>query len=179
MSGGSKMKNTRKIRDSLPDMRWIRNIYNDTILDQVQDLPALCSGTTLGGQPAMRTYSRAMVHQFDITQSKGFVGDQGHHNYLVHMDKLVGAPNISKIKIQISGEGFVNTVGLELIRLRVPLHRWRRFNNQTESIINDDGTESHVVHNMFDRRQDLNEIIQKQIRQELMKWNATEAQEMK
>jgi len=76
---------------------WVRNIYNQTILDEIGELPRICSVTTFGGQPAMEMYNRAMVKEFDDTSTAIRTGmDQGRHIVLVLRNKLVEAPNIEQ-----------------------------------------------------------------------------------
>jgi hypothetical protein len=136
----------------------------------------VCSGTTMGGQPAMRTYCLAMVRQFDETQITRNAVDQGHHNYLIHTDKLVGAANITDLVKFPQGTGVVNTVGLIAV-LKGPLSSekgGRIYINGT--IWNADNvTASPLVH-MFDRDAELRVNHDTKTEQALQAWNATRQQ---
>ena len=136
---------TDQIQQNTPERNWVQNIYNDTILQTIGHLPGFCSGTTLGGQPAMETYNRAMIHEWDITSHANNIGmDQGRHIVLVRMKKLVGAPNISHVEIFKMGTGEVNTLGVPLKHLRIPLEEWKGYDSTTtETILNEDGSPSH------------------------------------
>lgn len=156
-----------RIEQSLANSNWLRNTYPDLNMKDMYTRNIICSGTTLGGKPAMDMYARATVHQFDVTQSTRLGGDQGHHNFLIRTNKLVGIPNITNITIHEQGRGLVNTVGL-IAKLRGPLSEVGVLRNGT--VWNSDGTISPVVH-MFDRDQELKDIQHNRSLEELAKWN--------
>eukprot|EP00544_Gedaniella_sp_CCMP2646_P010877 CAMPEP_0202496900 /NCGR_PEP_ID=MMETSP1361-20130828/21314_1 /ASSEMBLY_ACC=CAM_ASM_000849 /TAXON_ID=210615 /ORGANISM="Staurosira complex sp., Strain CCMP2646" /LENGTH=303 /DNA_ID=CAMNT_0049128345 /DNA_START=251 /DNA_END=1162 /DNA_ORIENTATION=+ len=156
-----------RVEQSLANSNWLRKTYPDLNMKDMYPRNIICSGTTLGGKPAMDMYARAMVHQFDVTQSTRLGGDQGHNNFLIHTNKLVGIPNITNITIHEKGRGLVNTVGL-IAKLRGPLSEVGLLRNGT--VWNSDGTISPVVH-MFDRDQELKDIQHNRSLEELAKWN--------
>ena len=163
-------EDTASIALNLPESNWVRNIYNVSVLNQIKHLPGLCSGTTLGGQPAMEMYNRAMVKEFDEHPMSRVGMDQGRHIGLILLDKLVGSPNITTVNKIKLGSGEVNTIGVPLKNLRVPLEKWKGYDSETQSILNDDGTPSPVVH-MFDRNALLKEIITNRTNAALLKWS--------
>jgi len=169
-------EDTTTVKRNIPESNWVRNIYNQTILDEIGDLPGLCSGNTLGGQPAMEMYNRAMVKEWDDTSFQNRVGmDQGRHIVLVLRNKLVGAPNITTVNKIKLGAGEVNTIGITLKQLwkaNAPLSDWKGYDSQNELILNDDGSVTPVVH-MFDRHPQLKEIINNRTQMALLKWNET------
>lgn len=165
-------EDTKSIKENLPERRWIQNIYNQSVLEQIGHLPGLCSGTTFGGQPAIETYTRARVSEWDETNHANNIGmDQGRHIFLVYMNKLVGAPNITDVISYKLGTGEVNTVGVPLKQLKVPLDEWPGYDSRRQLILNNDGNPSPVVH-MFDRHPFLREIIENRTRDELAKWRS-------
>lgn len=166
-------RDTDSVGTNTPETNWIRNIYNTTILNQVKNYPGLCSGTTLGGQPAMEMYSRAMVHENDVHGSqKSCAMDQGRHIVLVRLNKLQGAPNITKVVEYDMGEGEVYTLGIPLLKWKVQLQNWKGYNTTTQEILNNDGSPTPLVH-MFDRSPILKEIINNRTRDALQEWNQT------
>ena len=169
-------EDTDKIKNNIPETNWIRNIYNQTMLDEIGDLPGICSGTTIGGQPAMEMYNRAMVKEWDETSTKNRIAmDQGRHIVLVLRNKLVGAPNITTVNKIKLGAGEVNTIGIPLIGLLkagIPLSEWKGYDSRNELILNNDGSVTPVVH-MFDRHPLLKEIINNRTQMALLKWNET------
>ena len=46
------------IEQSTPNRNWLKRTYSDDVMQKIKDRPVICSGTTLGGQPAMETYTR-------------------------------------------------------------------------------------------------------------------------
>lgn len=163
-------EDTEKIKMNTPESNWIRRIYNQTILEQIGHLPGICSGTVLGGKPAIETYNRAMVREWDETSSKNGIGmDQGRHIFLIYMNKLVGAPNITDVISFQMGTGEVYTVGVPLKNLRIPLTEWPGFDGKNNLILNNDGSPSAIVH-MFDRHPLLKDIIQNRTDIALLKW---------
>jgi hypothetical protein len=45
----------------------IKKAYGEEWFKTLKYKTVICSGSTFGGQPAIRTYTSAMVHQFDVT----------------------------------------------------------------------------------------------------------------
>ena len=161
------------IRKSLANKNWVRNSYSPELLQELEDKMIICSGTTLGSQPSIETYTRAMVYEFDRQKCKkcGRTNDQGFHNYLVHKNKLLGANSqkISRVVVHSQGEGgIVNTVGL-LPRMNdgKSLEELGLVKPDTKEILdNDHKTVSAVVH-MYDRDASMKEWVDKQIQKEL------------
>lgn len=167
------------IEQSRANSNWLKRTYSEDVLEQVKSRHVICSGTTLGGQPAMEAYARAMVHEFDRTNCKncGYLHDQCFHNYLAHLDQLVGANGgkISNVEVHQQGKGgIVNTVGLVSKRNNgASLKELGLVQNGTMAIFdNDKATISAVIH-MFDRDPEMKEWVQSRSNEELMAWNLT------
>ncbi|KAG7354800.1 hypothetical protein IV203_004156 [Nitzschia inconspicua] len=167
------------IEQSPANSNWLRRTYSEDVLQQVKSRSVICSGTTLGGQPAMETYTRAMVHEFDRTYCKncGYLHDQCFHNYLVHFDRLVGANGgkISLVNIHKQGEGgIVNTVGLVSKRNNgASMNDLGLIQSGTMAILDNDKVTTSAVIHMFDRDPEMKGWVQGQINEELSLWNAT------
>ncbi|CAB9511421.1 hypothetical protein SEMRO_484_G152210.1 [Seminavis robusta] len=167
------------VRDSGANRNWLRNIYGAEIADPMLDLPVICSGTTMGGRIAMDMYLRAMVYQFDRTESTLFGGDQALHNYLIHSQQLNASSAISlsssdgftmRVISHPPGYGAVNTVGLTAMR-KGPLKQIGVVDGQNRTL-NQNGQLAPVVH-MFDRDEGLRGIMQDQTDNLLAQWELT------
>lgn len=149
--------------------RWIKKAYGEETFQEMRYHTVICSGSTYGGQPAIELYTRAMVHQFDVTNCTVYGCDQGHHNYLVRQNKLLGAgAAISDVEIYKQGDGIVNTLGL-LVSNVGNLTDLRLLNDQLEVLNNDRTTVSPIVH-QFDRDTQFRNIIEDRKRKLLNEW---------
>jgi hypothetical protein len=176
------------ILESGPDYNWIRNAYNNkTLAEEIKFKPSSCSGTTIGGQPALSMYTRAMVDQFDYSMQiqPGHRGnyDQAFHNVLLHKNLLINATNITKVILYTSGglDSPVRTMGQEIKhRLKErPLVDISWFKNRSgeELIVNFDGLATAIVH-QGDRHPEIARMIKGRAAREMMKWNKTTAIKM-
>jgi len=167
------------IAQSRANSRWILKTYSETVLQQIAEKPVLCSGTTLGGQPAMETYARAMVYEFDHSNCGNCakLNDQCFHNYLVHTNRLEGANggSISTVVTHKQGEGgIVNTVGLVSLRHDgASLHDLGLIQSESMAILDNDKTTTSAVIHMYDRDAGMKEWVSTKITQELLEWNST------
>jgi hypothetical protein len=127
---------------------WIANLYGRQCLKAFEELPVLCSGTTIGTSPAMLQYLERMIEQineFDepFRTKFGSLGgiDQGIHNYLYHSGRL----HDLDARPMPNGANLVYTVGHVAgdDPERAFLDDQSRFNNQ-------DGELCYCVH-QFDR----------------------------
>jgi hypothetical protein len=159
--------------------RWIKKAYGEEIFMEMKYHTVICSGSTYGGQPAVEWYTRAMVHQFDITNCTVYGCDQGHHNYLIRQGKLVGSAqnqaevHVSSVEIYKQGEGVVNTLGLLVSNVGnlTDLELW---NDKLEVLNNDRATVSPIVH-QFDRDDQFRTIIEARKRKLLNEWKKRKA----
>lgn len=137
---------------------WLESAYGNDAREALEDKPTLCSGATMGSQPAMDQYLRAMVAESDETTLGENGEDQAFHNYLYYSNKLAQANDIFRIIVQNQGMGIVNNLGA--LRTK-ELNDWGNgqiFETVKDSkdkviahnIRNWDGTLSAVVH-QFDR----------------------------
>ena len=105
----------------------------------------------MGEQIALEAYLRAMVNEWDETHILQKGADQGFHNYLYYTNKLLRVKSIRSIQVFVQGRGIINNLGalrkLALTELGV-------FNNDTQDILNWDGSLSPVVH-QWDRDKQL------------------------
>jgi hypothetical protein len=178
-----------RINESKANKKWIQKTYSNEVEAQMSSFMVICSGTTLGGQPAIETYARAIVNEFDKTKCKRCANkhDQCFHNYLIHQNRLIGANDgkISKVIVHPQGEGgLVNTVGMVSESHQSKNEENNDGNNNTKSLQqlglvdsktheileNDRKTVSAVVH-MYDRDEEMKVWVDQQIQRELTNLN--------
>jgi len=165
-----------KIRESRANSKWIEKTYSLKIKKELEEKMVICSGTTLGSQPAIEIYARAMVHEFDQTECRHCANkhDQCFHNYLIHRNRLIGANGggIRNVVVHAQGEGsVVNTVGMvSMNQGGKSLEELGLVKNKTREILeNDRRTISTVVH-MYDRDDSMKDWIDLQIQKELAEY---------
>jgi hypothetical protein len=133
----------------------------------------VCSGTTVCGQPAIETYTRAIVSQWDDTLCIVYWCDQGQNNFLIHGHFLEGAPNLTTVVIHKQGTGVANTVGQIPETTGFSLRQHGLIDNTTDQVLNTDGTPSPIVH-QFDRDEEMKNIIMVAgVQAYLLEWNRT------
>jgi hypothetical protein len=177
-----------RINESKANRKWIQKTYSNEVEEQMSSLMVICSGTTLGGQPAIETYTRAIVNEFDKTKCKRCANkhDQCFHNYLIHQNRLIGANDgkISNVIVYPQGEGgLVNTVGMVSQSHHSKNEESNDVNNTKslqqlglvdpkshEILENDRKTVSAVVH-MYDRDEEMRVWVDQQIQRELTNLN--------
>ena len=59
-----------RIYESRANIKWIQKTYSNEVKEQMSSLMVIGLGTTLGGQPAIEMYARAIVDEFDKTKCK-------------------------------------------------------------------------------------------------------------
>jgi len=163
-----------KIGESRANSKWIEKTYSSKVRKELEEKMVICSGTTLGSQPAIEIYARAIVHEFDQTKCLRCANkhDQCFHNYLIHQNRLVGANGggISNVVVHAQGEGgIVNTVGLVFKNHGgKSLEELGLVKVETQEILeNDRQTVSAVVH-MYDRDVSMKDWVDLQIQTELV-----------
>jgi len=163
-----------KISESRANSKWIEKTYSSKVKKEMEEKMVICSGTTLGSQPAIEIYARAIVHEFDQTKCLRCANkhDQCFHNYLIHQNRLVGANGggISNVMVHAQGEGgIVNTVGLvSKNHGGKSLEELGLVNAETREILdNDRKTVSAVVH-MYDRDVLMKDWVDLQTQNELV-----------
>lgn len=134
--------------------RWISHAYGQEALSQIKDEAVICSGSTMGDQPAIESYLRAMVMQYDDTECKMVGCDQGFHNYIYYHHKLDDVEGIDKIVVYKQGEGAINN--LAALRIKT-LKEWNILKDDM-TLLNWDGSVSPVAH-QFDRDKELNNFM--------------------
>ena len=156
-----------KIRFSTGNSAWLRDAYSKEVYEELKDKMIICSGTTLGSKPAIETYAKAMVQEFDKTECGErcrLIHDQGLHNYLIYKNLLLGqgdAHKISKVVVHAQGEGgIVNTMGLLVLNSQKTLQQLGLI-QKSEVLDNDRKTVSAVVH-MYDRDESLTKEVNSQ-----------------
>ena len=165
--------NGRPIKDDPSNSRWIRAARGKEWLEKISENSIICSGTTLGGKPAIEMYTRAMVAQWDDTLCSLHGCDQGHHNVLVHGGLLEGVPNITNVVHHAQGTGVANSVGLLALHAGGSLRSQGHVDNTTNLILNDDGSPSPVVHK-FDKDEEMLAFILCNLTNSLLlEWNTT------
>mmetsp|Transcript_58974 Transcript_58974/g.144274 ORF Transcript_58974/g.144274 Transcript_58974/m.144274 type:complete len:587 (+) Transcript_58974:76-1836(+) len=185
-----------KIIDQRSNRKWIRTARGRNVLKQIgHNNNVSCSGTTIGGYNAIATYLTHMIESFDESpQCNHLTGcDQGHHNFLVYSGRLTNNTTtdatqrmqrsllptpISKIIIGKQGYSIVNTLGLlakhEDIhhkgeQIITPLRSLGIIDNETDQILNWDGTISPVFH-QYDRDQELTLIMNRRGEKLVRQW---------
>jgi hypothetical protein len=166
----------RPIRRERSNSLWIKSARGEQWLKKIGGRNVVCSGTTVGGKPAIEMYTRAMVAQWDDTQCTIYGCDQGHHNFLVRGNYLEGAPNLTKVVVHPQGTGVANTVGIIPKYTGVSLRMHGYVDNTTDEILNKDGSPSPVVH-QFDRDTEMSNIFTHlRANAFLLEWNNTLAE---
>ncbi|GFH45522.1 hypothetical protein CTEN210_01996 [Chaetoceros tenuissimus] len=178
------------IEESIPDYNWIKEAYKGTsTIEDVKHLTVSCSGTTLGGQPAMVMYTSAMVHQYDYSvKILGYADnfDQAYHNVILHKHLLPYATeNATKVELFESGSPMnplIRTLGVEL-----------KFRNKKKSLqeiqelgglwlnssgeelfINRDGSIPAVIH-QADRHPQIKIMLYRRSAMEISRWSREKA----
>jgi len=164
-----------KIKQSKANQRWIKNTYPG-VQAEVEDRMVVCSGNTMGAQPAIEVYARAMLYEFDKTRCKRCANmhDQGFHNYLIYKNRLIGANGgaIKKVVVHPQGKGgVVNTMGkVATINGVKSLEDLGLLRAGTYEVLENDKREVSAVVHMYDRDAKLNKHIEEKI-QALLKQN--------
>jgi hypothetical protein len=150
---------------------WIEAAYGKAWVTRLQSNTILCSGSTMGGQPAVNLYTRAMVHAWDDTQCPLRGCDQGHHNFLVGSGRLLQSRDgsIKHIVSHKQGEGTVNTMSVLLSRVGANLTAAGILDTQTNQVLNKDGSVSPIIH-QFDRHNGLKQIVKTEGQRMMAEW---------
>jgi hypothetical protein len=148
---------------------WLRMVYGRRFVKLWADRNVTCSGTILGGKPAIEMYTRALMAQWDATRCSVRGCDQALHIFLILGKHVVGAPNISKVKVFHQGEGLANNMG-GLTRDFANLDSLGLWQNNTA--LNYDGTPSAIVH-QFDRDANISAFVSNRTQEWLHKWFTT------
>jgi len=130
---------------------WVGECFGPPALEEVKNLPVICSGSTLGSYPAIRNYISIMLRGMDDIQCwrKNIESDQGYQSYYFHTGRFNTADGNATMFAQ--GTGVVNTIGaLNGHRLpadqKGPLDTFWKMRDEDGFILNNDGTRSAVVH---------------------------------
>ena len=146
----------KNIGDEPNNRLWLREGHPRKYLHSLGKKNVVCAGTIAGGQAAIETLCRAMINQWDTTQCTIVGCDQGHFNYLVHGNFLVGSPNIEEVKIVPFGESFVVSLGIQ-IAYGHNLRKARLVQGGSNNILNKLGKTAAIAH-QFDKNPELQGI---------------------
>jgi len=153
---------------------WIEAAYGKTWVAKLKSNVILCSGSTVGGQPAVNLYARAMVYQWDVTMCPLRGCDQGHHNFLVGSGRLLLSKdrNITKIVSHRQGGGTVNTMAVLLKQLQPGKNLTSAGILNGTTVLNNDGSVSPIIH-QFDRHNQLKQIVKAEGERMMEEWKRT------
>jgi len=115
----------------------------------------VCSGSTMGTQPALLAYTERMIAEFDVMKCHmtpaRTESDQGYHNYLYDSGALATLDGVRVVHHEQGTGGLVNTIGA-MNGFRVPKHMkgpldtfWK-IRDQEGYLLEYDGSRSAVVH---------------------------------
>jgi hypothetical protein len=156
--------------------KWVQIAYGKEMLNSMKDQPVLCSGSTMGSQKAIETYTLAMISQFDERNCKQVGCDQGFHNYLFY-DPDAKLRNFLEdkdcvVNVHKQGEGTVNNLAAmrnsSLRSQGVLLEGHAEFEDGF-AVVNMDRTVSPVMH-QFDRDGELKGVIRQRTKLWMRKW---------
>lgn len=148
--------NLKNIGDEPNNRLWLREGHERKYLHSMGKENVVCAGTIAGGQAAVETFCRAMVNQWDTTKCTIVGCDQGHFNFLVHGNFLVGSPNIENVTIVPFDESFVISLAIQ-IAFGHNLRKARIVQGGSNNIMNKKGKPAAIVH-QFDKDQELKTI---------------------
>lgn len=148
--------NLKNIGDEPNNRLWLREGHERKYLHRLGRRTVVCAGTIAGGQSAVETFCRAMINQWDTSQCTIYGCDQGHVNFLVYGNFLVGSPNIDDVVIERFGESFVMSLAIQ-IAYGANLRKARIVQGGTDNIMNKNGVPAAIVH-QFDKDPDLKRI---------------------
>jgi hypothetical protein len=148
--------NLKNIGDEPNNRLWLREGHERKYLHKLGRNSVLCAGVIAGGQAAIETLTRAMVNQWDVSQCTIYGCDQGHLNYLVYGNFLVGSPNIDEVMIERFGESYVMSLAIQ-IAYNPNLRRSRIIQGGSDNVMNKKGLPAAIVH-QFDKDAELKRI---------------------
>jgi hypothetical protein len=143
----------KSIGDEPNNRLWLREGHERKYLHKLGRRPAVCAGTIVGGAPAIETFGRAMVNQWDVSQCTIHGCDQGHVNFLVHGNFLVNSPNIEDVVIQKFGDSFVMSLALQVLYGK-GLRKAKLVQTGSDTVVNKKGEVAAIVH-QFDKDDEL------------------------
>mmetsp|Transcript_8991 Transcript_8991/g.15000 ORF Transcript_8991/g.15000 Transcript_8991/m.15000 type:complete len:447 (+) Transcript_8991:147-1487(+) len=165
----------KNIGDEPNNRLWLREGHERKYLHKLGRRPAVCAGTIAGGQPAIETFGRAMVNQWDTSQCTIYGCDQGHVNFLVHGNFLVGSPNIEEVIVERFGESFVMSLSLQILYGK-SLRKSKIVQGGSDNVMNHKGVPAAIVH-QFDKDEELKNVYNtKKTAPFLKEWNDIKAQ---
>lgn len=169
------------IGKSVYNSKWIKTAYGHKVFKEMSSKPVVCSGSTMGTQPAIELYSMAMVAQFDQTKCQQVGCDQGFHNYLFYEGGLKQylASHRCAINVHKQGDGAVNNLAAmrtSSLRIQGVLKSVDGVANgdADDNIIvlqNDKSTPSPVLH-QFDRDKELKGVVNQRASKMVTRWKA-------
>ena len=150
--------NLKSIGDDPSNRLWLREGHERKYLHKLGRRPVVCAGTIAGGQAAIETFCRAMVNQWDTSQCTIYGCDQGHVNFLVHGNFLVGSPNIEEVIIEHFGDSFVMSLALHIMYGQ-NLRKAKLLQGGSDNILNKKGKLAAIVH-QFGKDAELRKIFE-------------------
>lgn len=148
--------NLKNIGDESNNRLWLREGHERKYLHSMGKNNVLCAGTVAGGQAAVETFCRAMVNQWDTTKCTIIGCDQGHFNFLVHGNFLVGSPGIEKVDVVPFDESFVISLAIQ-VAYSHSLRHARIVQGGSNYVLNKKGKPAAIAH-QFDKDPELKQI---------------------
>lgn len=148
--------NLKNIGDEPNNRLWLREGHARKYLHKLGRQPPICAGTIAGGQAAVETFCRAMVNQWDTSLCTIYGCDQGHVNFLVHGNFLIGSPHIEGVEIGKFGQSFVMSLALQIIYGK-NLRKGKIVQGGTDNVMTQKGELAAVIH-QFDKDAELKAI---------------------
>jgi len=158
---------------------WIQGCLGSKALNNVIEMPVLCSGSTVGTRLGMERYLEIMEKQIRESMATGNPGcyaygvDQGFHNYLIHTRVLEGATDLEIDSPEIgSPSQILMTIGTMCVpppsrkgKENPPDHSYDKVlpRDKEGYVIRKDGSKAPLVHqhdrcfNLFTRNGWLNQ----------------------
>ena len=141
------------------EIRWVRRLGRKTIL---------VASAVVGGQPAVETYCRAMMEDFELTECQVYGCEQGNHNYLFWSSRLKKADTINQLVMAEQGKSAVNTLRI-LIKYAGSSLKDIGTVNDHDQVVNIDGEPSPVVH-QYETDPYLNKVVARLANDQREKW---------
>ena len=128
-------------------IKWISDVYGEKYLKSISSKQISCAGVTLGEYSAVMTYLDVMLKEFMSLPYYTMVRsnyDQGIHNKLLYSEQFDNTILCNPL------ESIISTIGI--------LPRDEIFLNESDEIIDNDGSVSMIVH-QYDRHKDIESIL--------------------
>jgi len=159
----------KTIGDEMDTRLWMQSSHDKMWFHRLGRRNILIASAVVGGQPAIETYTRAMIQEHDTTDCPFFGCEKGHHNYLFWSEKLKKASTIDELIMGEQGNSAVNT-----------LQNLIKFGGGTlrsigaikdDKVVNMNGKPSPVVH-QYQEDEELRGIVEKRTEKWMDDWSS-------